>query len=468
MSDQLALADFPVRPQLREGESLASWCWRIYLANGHLVPPGVRSATRKLRAEPKMEVDQVLSNLIGIDTLTSFRARENSLLERWNPQCSPGWYVWSPFPRLCPLCVAENGHHLLYWDLPLVSACAVHGCPLSDRCHACDRKWSWATLRQGWQCVCGARVPEAAYRLAPQIAIRLSRILCAASDAQIPQVVRQCCTSVQTVRATYRTRDVYEVLWWLLKVRRALTERTYYPLPESWPMVPRKGSRMVPSSWEVAVIADLPSTIVIKARHALRWFFRDVNATLVDLDQVRCWHAAKKLMDELDGRRNPLAGLIRESIERERKEAGAGIPGLTGTLFNPHFTTAQRRERVVELDMWWHQLSGDIPDLDARDRLDQQCNLFDHHYPCNRVDSGVAKALLNVFFDAAHCDVPPKAFEVLTRRWQLPIELRQPRDVMAHLGAYLAGLHSGELLFVLALAVSALNRHGNQGRGRPA
>jgi hypothetical protein len=83
VSDHVALTDFPVRPPLRKGESLASWCWRIYLANGHDVPPGVRSATRKFRAEPEMEVDHVLASLIGIDTLSSFRARENGILDRW-------------------------------------------------------------------------------------------------------------------------------------------------------------------------------------------------------------------------------------------------------------------------------------------------------------------------------------------------------------------------------------------------
>lgn len=467
MNDHVALADFPVRPPLREGESLASWCWRIYLANGHDVPPGVRSATRKFRAEQEMDVDHVLASLFGIETLVSFRVRESRLLDRWDTQCAPGWYVWAPAPRFCPLCVAESGCHLLSWDLPLVSACAVHGCQLRDRCHVCDRKLSWVTLRQGWQCVCGARVQEAAARQSPQFAVRLSRILCAASDAQVTRAVRLCSTPKQPTTQDYRTRDVYEVLWWLLKMRRALTDWRHYPLPGSWPMVPRKGARMAPGSWEIAVMAGLPSTVVIKARYALRWFFRNDRATLVDLDRVTCWHDAEKLMDELDGHRNPLAGLIREAIERVRKEAGASIPGQTGTLFNPRLTAVQRRKRVIELDMWWRRFSADIPGLDPRDRLDQSCNLFGHLYPWYGMDPQVAMALMNVFFEAARCEMPTMAFGALARRWQLPIELRKPRDVMAHLGGYLAGLHKGELLFVLALAVSALNQYGDQEPGWP-
>jgi len=78
------------------------------------------------------------------------------------------------------------------------------------------------------------------------------------------------------------------------------------------------------------------------------------------------------------------------------------------------------------------------------------------------MDPQVAKALMNVFFEAARREMPTMAFGVLARRWQLPIELRKPRDVMAQLGGYLAALHKGELLFALALAVSALNRHDDQ------
>ena len=465
MNYHVAFADFPVRPPLREGESLASWCWRIYLANGHDVPADVRSATWKFRAQQETGVDHVLASLLGIERAASFRARENSLLDRWDPQCAPGWYVWAPAPRFCPLCVAENGCHLLSWDLPLVSACAVHGCQLRDRCHVCDRKLSWVTLRQGWQCVCGARVQEAAARPSPQFAVRLSKILCAASDAQVTRSVRQCSTPTQPSSQAYRTRDVYEVLWWLLKMRRALTDWRHYPLPRSWPMVPRKGARVAPGSWEIAVLAGLPTTVESKARHALRWFFRNDRATLVDLDRVSCWHDAEKLMDELDGRRNPLAGSLREGIDRVRKEVSAGIPGQHWTLFNPRMTAAQRRNRVHKLDTWWCRFSANIPGLDPRDRLDQSCNLFGHLYPWYGMDPQVAMALMNVFFEAARCEMPTMAFGALARRWRLPIELRNPRDVMAHLGGYLAGLHKGELLFVLALAVSALHQHGDQEPG---
>jgi hypothetical protein len=83
------------------------------------------------------------------------------------------------------------------------------------------------------------------------------------------------------------------------------------------------------------------------------------------------------------------------------------------------------------------------------------------------MDPQVAMALMNVFFEAARCDMPTMAFGVLARRWQLPIQLREPSDVMAQLGGYLASLHKGELLFVLALAVSAHNRHDDQELGWP-
>ncbi len=466
MNDHVALADFPVRPPMREGESLASWCWRIYLANGHDVPPGVRSATRKFRAEPEMEVDQLLASLIGIDTLSSFRARENDVLARWNPKYTPHWHVWAPAPRFCPLCVAENGYHLSSWDLPLMSACALHGCQLRQRCHQCDRRLSWVTLRRGWQCVCGARVQEAEAQQSPRFSVHLSKILCAASDAQVPRAVRQCSTHKWPTSQAYRTRDAYEVIWWLQSMREALTNRRHDRLSRSWPVVTKRVRLTMPGRLEIAVLAGLPTMVESKARHALRWLFRNDQATLISLDRVAHWCVAKKLIDELNGHRNPLCELLREGIDRARKDVNAGIPGQDWTLFNPKMSVVQRHSRVHKLDTWWRQFSADIHDLDPRDRLDQSCNLIDHLYPRYSTRSQTVLAIINVLFEAARRDVPSKTFGTLARRWHLPSDVREPRDVVANLGGYLEGLHESELLFVLALAVSALNLHGDQAPGR--
>lgn len=460
MNDSVPLNDFPVRPPLREGESLGSWCWRIYLANGHDVPQSLRLAARTIRAEQEMGADHVLGNLFGIKRLAALRARESRLTERWDPRFWPDWYEWATAPRFCPLCVAEIGCHLLSWDLPLMSACATHGCHLVDRCHACKRKLSWTTLQHGWQCLCGASVQEAPAKPSPRFTVHLSRILCAASDAQVPRAIRQFSASTQITSHAYRTRDVYEVLWWLLTMRRVLADQRNRYFRRSRLNLPEKCEPRAIGSWEISAIANLPTTIEIKARHALLWLFRDDRKTLVDLGSFEDWSDAEKLIDDLDGARNPLAGLIRKAIERVRNRARADIPGQSRILFNPRLTAAQRCQRVIKLDAWLHRFSAETKSLDLRDRLvprNDWSDCLEHWY---EFDPDIG--LINVLFEAARHGIPTRAFGALALRWRLPVGLQKPSDLMAQLGGYLATLHKDEQMFLLDLAVSAFKQHEDQ------
>lgn len=219
MNSKVAAVRYPIRPALREGESVGGWCWRTYAANGYDLPTKARSALLAIRTIRVLEPDDALSQLFGFQELKSMYDRENSILHHWEGQPPPksseplqlplNWYQWSYRPRFCAQCFAEVECHLVYWDLPLVSACAVHGSQLLTRCHACPRVLGWVSLQTGWRCRCGAKISAGQSKQAPLQAVRLSRALCAASDALVPQSVKDASCDSAPIRAAYRTRDVY-------------------------------------------------------------------------------------------------------------------------------------------------------------------------------------------------------------------------------------------------------------------
>lgn len=215
-----AVADrFPIRPALREGESVNGWCLRTYFDNGHVLPAKAGSALLAIRSVRVLEPDDALSQLFGFQKLKAMYDRENSILHPWAGQPPPRsdeamklpmtWYRLSFRSRFCAQCLADVKCHLVYWDLPLVSACAVHCCHLNIRCHACRGVLSWVSLKSGWRCKCGADISAGESKRAPLQAVRFSRDLCAASDAQVPQTHRAASYASNPIRLTYRTRDVY-------------------------------------------------------------------------------------------------------------------------------------------------------------------------------------------------------------------------------------------------------------------
>jgi hypothetical protein len=358
MNDQVAATRYSIRPALREGESLGGWCWQIYSVNDLNVPAVARAAISNIRTTQVLTQENALSQLIGFERLHPHQERERSLLSPWSGQLSPRWYAWSRRPRFCPLCMAEDECHLLYWDLPLVSACALHGCHLTTMCHLCRTTWKWATMKHGWRCRCGVKIADGPAKAAPLHEIRFSRVLCEAADALAPQAVKAASAGSALVGTDYRTQDVYEVLGWLLKARRVLTDKIYYGAAKLWPVTQRRGARMVPGSWEKRLMMRLPFAVDHKARLTLRWFFKGATATLVDLQSVDRWRYVKKLMNELSAERNPMLGPILGAVERAQKEYFAGMPGETTMLFNPRLSLDERNRRLAELSAWLRTLVG--------------------------------------------------------------------------------------------------------------
>lgn len=466
MNAHPTLADFPVRPQLRLGESLAGWCWRIYIANGHDVPQDVRSALKGSKAAQELNADQALRHLLGADVLESLRTREYRLTERWDQKCVVKWHTWSLTPRLCPLCVASSGYHCLLWDLPLVTACPLHACMLAESCHACGFTFTWKTLGSGWLCACGAKVSERPVVRAPQWAIGLARMLAKAADAHVSDAMRDASAMVLSRVTAYQTRDVYAMLWWSLKLRRALTEGRSYLRPASWPVVQRPGARMEPGAWEISLTAGPPhSTWHTKANWLLRCCFRSESAVLIDPRNLECYRRVSALVADLEGQVNPLAVRVREAIQQALPTLSVGIVHQQQVCFHPRLSQTQRQSHREELARWWRSFAINVSALAPADGF--SCRSNSTNQPDYWMDGNPAAAiaLLNIFFEAARKKWPPSVLGSVVRRWHLPTELREPKNVLLEVGEYLMCLHKSELGFVQALINRDLAEQATQ---RPA
>lgn len=459
---QPTIADFPVRPPLRAGESLAGWCWRFCRSNGHDLPRELRSAVKGNKASPEMSTEQMLAHFLGADLLTALRAREYQLIERWDPQCAVKWHTWSLTPRLCPACIKGDGYHHLLWDLPLVSACPLHRCLLAERCQACGLLFTWRTLSSGWRCTCGKQVSRTLLVRAPEWATRLADLLVKASDAQIPPGMQDIHIGVLPNIPAYRTQDLYGMLWWALKLRRALTEGRSYPQPASWPVIQRQGARMVPGAWEMGLIGGSHSRWQAKAHWLLRWCFRSESVVLVDLRNLECYRRVSKLVTELEGQTNPLAVLVREAIQKVFTAHSAGIPQQQQVFFHPTLRLPDRQTHIKQLAAWWRSFASMVPVLDPADGIGCRCDSA--HQPLYWFDGNptAAVALLNIFFEAAHKKWAPSDLGSVVHRWHLPVELHEPKDVLREVGEYLTRLHRSELEFVQTLVRHSITEQAAQ------
>ena len=78
--------------------------------------------------------------------------------------------------RLCPLCLAEHGHHRAMWDLMCIAACPVHAVRLVDACRTCGQALQWTGVDLT-RCSCTADLTRMAVEHLPETALRGTRVV---------------------------------------------------------------------------------------------------------------------------------------------------------------------------------------------------------------------------------------------------------------------------------------------------
>ena len=422
----MSMARYPLRPSRRAGESLAGYCWRVYAANGHAPVPAGHTEL------------QAAATLLG-RTVAEAAAEFEQGLFRWRANSrQPAWHRRAKAHRFCPRCVVEDGFHAVLWDMPLVTACVVHGCRLVDRCHGCRQPLAWGRLKERFICDCGAVVSDSPLQGACPSAVLLARHL--ASTVA-------CFTHGAESGLPFTQHHFYEALDWVQLTRKVLT----YHRDRSWPHTEARParSRLVPGASAIRFMTGLPRTARRATSRLLRSCAAGKGELLVELESHPTLVRLARLRTELRESANPMMRSIEFTIAAVMDDHGAGISALPSAMRSPSCNSDEFAAVRETFAHWWtallpcfHTTSAQLAVASRADIASVQEQL----------------ALLNLLLAAARADVSAGAFELLTTRWQAPQELLATLGDLDLVANRLAQLHAAEHAFVVALAREGLKR----------
>lgn len=445
MTETTTFTEFPVRPMPREGESAAGYCWRFFDANGHAAPAAARAAARS-----DLPVDGKLNAMVGPHVIDRLRSAERDCLT-WQGSLPPAnWFARSRMPRFCSVCIAELGYHLAVWDMPLATACGVHGCRLVSRCPRCSASLSWSTLGSGWRCTCKAAMSTVIPVRAHRWEVVFSRFLAGASDSNAPPGLRRRAAHEPTTRYQYRTCDLYGFLVYLLSARRYVRNGGHQSMDTAWSELRRHGEGTAPSRPEVTLLSTLSPSLQVKAGRFMRWLCRHSAETLVDMGGDPRFTPMLDALQSLSAAGNPFAGPALRTAGECWRSSRIGISSLETVCFNPQLRLDERVPILDGFSRWWASFVTQIQPRDPADRFaddppgeGEPLLVWDprHH----------AVSILNAFLDVASGKRSHDSLLQLIRRWHPPEELRRSGATLQSVGAYLTTLSLSELAFVDAL-----------------
>ena len=166
---------YPVQDDIREGESGQGYVLRMARAN---FLTGLVEVRRRLgknfSTTLTVEDAAILSKWFGcqLEELKpmlekSVKAETDGLFDDMDASHYAGQhvpklnYLNRIWPRVCPECLAENGHCRATWDFSFITACPKHECLLVDQCAACMKGISWQRPAVDI-CICGTYLNDTA------------------------------------------------------------------------------------------------------------------------------------------------------------------------------------------------------------------------------------------------------------------------------------------------------------------
>lgn len=346
------LAEFPLRPSRKAGESLAGFFSRHFGTNGYMIPKALHDAIatvyRSEVADDREAAWQLICKVMGQtpqedrrlwfeDRFTLDRAQEHSTRRHWQKPSTRQFVV-------CPECLRAHGAHVALWDLPLVFACPVHQCLLARRC-SCSKPLMWATIGPSWTCRCGQPIASIRAKPAPRSLVNLSMAIAATSDLDVPGLnqARAAQFSVAT-----DLRSTYDVLAWLHELVRNV--------PLSIGAKPRSKEGL--KSWRFGRATERYPTGLREwlARLGGRIHRHDRNQLFVFLDDA---HPTVKLMVRLrsatESNALPQPVRVAAATVLQELEFSCGTP--CRWIFNPALTSVQKSRKALALQEWWKGLT---------------------------------------------------------------------------------------------------------------
>jgi hypothetical protein len=351
----IPLADWPLRPRAKHGESLAGYVYRLHSDNGHCLSP---SAYQLLKACYCAE--QPATEFIELNVISGLKALgEDFDPVAWKIACQSFWefielqMMVNPPRRtglqVCPCCIRELGFHLHYWELPLVHACPVHSCALLTHCQRCGQALNWHALQTDWKHKCGQSLLEARPFDAASCDIGIAHWLSRALDAPPcgPAPQDNCLRD----RVSMTLRMQYRQLAELKEIRRLVIGELFPIFTHPVHCESRATMRhRRPRLWELRALLAGPIALRHGMRRWARRYLRQLDRDAVPQPLLLRLPTDKaQALDRLKDKH----GLLRDPLSDLLNEYALQMPFESHVLFNPRIAEADKAELLRRFRRWW-------------------------------------------------------------------------------------------------------------------
>jgi hypothetical protein len=347
---------WPLRPRIKPGESLAGYVYRLFSDNGHMLSPPAKQLLHACytNRDPDIDIEELVAThgLVGLG--------DDMDLLAWNLAWRSFWQLQAlhrtPFQyrvgiRLCLCCLKEKRIHLRFWELPLVTACPAHRCELLTRCMRCGRSLRWADMRPDWEHCCGKPILEAESVPASKFSQGVSSWIAQAADAPRHCPNSPSRPSIGESSSTLHMR--YRRLMELNDARRLIIEELVLNGARDafiWRQPPT--TRREPHLWELKMASGGPQILRSELLKLILRFFRTGNRTqfdqrvLVSLDD---YSPVARMLDRIVSTDNVLRQPVLDLIAAYQLQ----VPISRRVFFHPAVTAHLRARFVQRLRLWW-------------------------------------------------------------------------------------------------------------------
>ncbi|MBD9358759.1 MULTISPECIES: TniQ family protein [Methylomonas] len=184
--------DYPIRPQMKHGESLLGYVYRFYAANGHSIPADVCKWVCRLSLGLEREFDEslkvsqsVFGRSLALDNIWWIRSRLEARAGRHQDRKFRIRRGHIPV-RFCTMCLSESGFHYDVFEHMMGDVCPLHRRNLISSCPKCFRRFSWRTIKSDWRCHCETPIKSMEMGYATRNGIYISNTSAFASFEELP------------------------------------------------------------------------------------------------------------------------------------------------------------------------------------------------------------------------------------------------------------------------------------------
>lgn len=445
----IPFAEYPVRPSMEVGESLAGYIRRFLGANGHRITKDIYFALRTLyRGTQRSAVTafETLQSMIG-DSVILDRSwwLERPPLEGYYGGYPPAWLQFhlNP-PSFCPACLKENGFHFALWELPLMKACPLHQCELIRACTTCLSSFSWHTWSSAWLCSCGVSIESMPLAPPKPGALNIAQVLANSSDLILPFHFQK--HFVNSERGQYRLNEIYEGLGWGKALRRLFKRGA--PRSKSNNLPPQKGSPPHKCEfWECKLLTDTIEQLISRLIRAKKKRFKRKQLLHFALPSEGLVQAQKFVLNSGPG---VLQMKIRTTLNLYLADYSLDLRSSLFIWFYENKQSERRTAYMRDFAIWWASLARRIKDIDPA--MQHDILTTPPQSEARRLLAEVmVVSILNRLLDASSQHIHVENFSELINEWRIPPVLRDVSDsdeLFRRIGLHLLAGSEGEIMFV--------------------